>query len=478
MDMNFFKKKIIQCANKKKKIIILGRGFSTSLFLKKINSIKTNNLIIGFNTNEIIDKIDFYFTNKNIIPNELSKNKLIKLNQIVKLNKSEIKVFKIGSVSYSIDPLLHYINKTLEKINKSIKIIFVGFDFRTSLPEGDYKNKIRRNLIQSHIDISGQRDLFFKRKEVYKNIHVMHAGFDLHSDIDPRENVVLSKNKKTNFKVKIVAEITTNHHGETQKIIDLILGAKKAGADYVKFQMRDVETFYPKKTLDKEYKSPYGNTFRDYRNQLELNNEQIDLIFKLCKNLNIKPFFSVLDIPSFKKLKKYNLDLIKIPSTISEDTNFLKFIKNNYKGEIVVSTGMTDQSYLLKCAKLFKNNKKLYLMHCVSSYPTVPLDANLGVIATIKNLSIKYKNIIPGYSSHDLTKTAAAMSVALGARIIEKHIKVSSNKWAHFDETALDVNYEFPSWVQNVRSSEKILGDEIKKISKSEHHKYSFRKNS
>ena len=116
-------------------------------------------------------------------------------------------------------------------------------------------------------------------------------------------------------------------------------------------------------------------------------------------------------------------------------------------------------------------------MHCVSSYPTLPLDSNLGVITSIKSLSLKYKNIVPGYSSHDLTRTAAAMSVALGARIIEKHIKVSANKWAHFDETALDVNYEFPYWVQYVRSSENILGDEIKKIYKSEHHKYSFRKN-
>ena len=182
-------------------------------------------------------------------------------------------------------------------------------------------------------------------------------------------------------------------------------------------------------------------------------------------------------IISFKRLTKYNFDLIKIPSTISEDVNFLKFIKHNYKGEIVVSTGMTDQNYLLKCAKLFKNNKKLYLMHCVSSYPTTPLDANLGVISTIKDLSLKYKNIVPGYSSHDLTRAAAAMSVALGARIIEKHIKVSENKWTHFDTTALDVNYEFPSWVQYVRASENILGDKIKKIQKSEHHKYSFRKN-
>ena len=120
--------------------------------------------------------------------------------------------------------------------------------------------------------------------------------------------------------------------------------------------------------------------------------------------------------------------------------------------------------------------KKVYFMHCVSSYPTSPLDTNLDVIREIKNLSRKYKNIVPGYSSHDLTNISSAMSIALGARLIEKHIKLGSSKWAHFDETALDVNYEFPSWVKCVRSSERVLGDPIKKIYKSEHHKYRFRK--
>lgn len=476
MDINFFKKKIIECKQNKKKIIILGRGFSTSLFLKNIK--KNKDILIGFNTDEIIDKVDFYFTNKKKIPNNLTKRKLIEFKEIINLNKNEVKIFRIGAIKYSIDPLLFFINKTIGKITKPLEIIFVGFDFRTSLPEGDYKRRIRKNLIQAHIDVSSQRDLFFKRKKIYKNIKIVHAGFDLYSDIDPRENFASTKENEKKFKVKIVAEITTNHHGETKKIIDLISGAQKAGADYVKFQMRDVETFYPKKILEKEYKSPYGKTFRDYRNQLELSNKQIELIIKICKKLKIKPFFSVLDIISFKKLKKYNFDLIKIPSTISEDANFLKYIKNNYKGKIVVSTGMTSHKYLEKCAKLFKKNKKLYLMHCVSSYPTMPLDANLSVISTIKNLSLKYKNIVPGYSSHDLTRTAAAMSLALGAKIIEKHIKISENKWGHFDETALDVNYEFPYWVKYVRSSENILGDEIKKIYKSEHHKYSFRKNS
>ena len=104
--------------------------------------------------------------------------------------------------------------------------------------------------------------------------------------------------------------------------------------------------------------SPYGKTFRDYRNQLELTDEQIKLIVKLCKKLKIKPFFSILDIDSFKKLKKYNFKLLKLPSTISEDMKLLRYIRNNYKGEIVISTGMTNENYLLKCARLFKNNKK------------------------------------------------------------------------------------------------------------------------
>lgn len=476
MDISLFKKKLIECNKNGKKIIILGRGFSSLLFLKNIK--KNKNILIGFNTDEIVDKVDFYFTNKKKIPNNLAKKKLIQFSEIISMNKNKIKVFKIGAINYSIDPLLFFINKTIGGTRKPLEILFVGFDFRTALPEGDYKKRVRKNLIQAHIDVSSQRDLFFKRKKIYKNIKILHAGFDLYSDIDPRKDFASTKVKKNKFKVKIVAEITTNHHGETKKIVDLIYGAQKAGADYVKFQMRNVETFYPKKILEQKYKSPYGKTFRDYRNQLELNNNQIELIIKLCKKLKIKPFFSVLDAVSFKKLKKYNFDLIKIPSTISEDKNFLKYIKNNYKGNIVVSTGMTNQDYLEKCAKLFKNNKKLYLMHCVSSYPTMPLDANLSVISAIKNLSLKYKNIVPGYSSHDLTRTAAAMSLALGARIIEKHIKISENKWGHFDETALDVNYEFPYWVEYVRSSENILGDEVKKINKSEHHKYFFRKNS
>ena len=477
MEINSLKKKLIKSINMKKKIFILGRGFGTSLFLKNINKYKKN-IIIGFNTDEIIEDLDFYFTNKKNINQKIPKNKLYEIEKIFKHFNNRYKIYRIGSIKYSIELILYLINDCLKNIiiKNPVEIVFVGFDFRTSLPHGDYKIKKRKNITQSHINISGQRDLFFKRKNFFENFKIYHAGFDLHSDVDPRENLLKTKVIEKEFNTKIVAEITTNHHGETKKLLELINGAKKAGADFVKFQMRDVETFYPKKILNKKYESPYGSNFRDYRNQLELNDDQIKLIIKECKKIKIKPFFSILDIKSFEKLKKYKFNLYKIPSTISEDKKFLNYIKKNYRGELVVSTGMTKKNYLLKCAKLFKNNKKLYLMHCVSSYPTASTDTNISVINYIKNLSLKYKNIVPGYSSHDLTEAASGLAIASGARILEKHIKVSSEKWAHFDETALDVNYEFPSWVKYMRSTEKLLGNQDKKIYDSEHHKYFFKK--
>ena len=187
MELKNLKKTLIKFAKTNKKVFILGRGFSTSLFLKNLKKFKKNNLIIGFNTNEIIEDLDFYFTNKSKIPNIIPKKKLFEIKKIIKLNKKHNKVYKIGSIQYSIDPLMYLFNNFLknEKIKKPLKIIFVGFDFRTSLPDGDYKIKKRKNIIQSHIDISGQRDLFFKRKNSYEFLKIFHAGFDLYSDYDP-----------------------------------------------------------------------------------------------------------------------------------------------------------------------------------------------------------------------------------------------------------------------------------------------------
>jgi len=470
-------KKIENAIKKNKRFILIGRGASSVFFLK--SKIDKNDFLIGFNTYEISYLIDIYFTNKkdkNFV--NVKKDKIIYADDLFEKFRENLTKFQIGKIYYSINAILYLLSFLSKKNNKKISIVCVGFDFRSSLPESDYKNfSWSTNILQNYIDIVGQKDVFFRTRNSFSNLQIKHAGFDLYSDLDPRNiNKSISKNNKHKSNIKIVAEITTNHFGDTENIIELIKSSKKADADYVKFQVRDVETFYPKKILQQKYKFPFGNTFYDYRKKLELTDQQIKLIISLGKKLGIKPFFSILDIPSYERLKKFKLNIIKIPSTISMDNNYLNYISKNYKKEIVISTGMTNAQYLKKCANLFKKNKKLYLLHCVSSYPTSSINANINNITSIKELSKKYKNIIPGYSSHDLTQIGSSLAIGAGAKMIEKHVKLKTNDWAHFDQTALDVNLEFPQFVEYLRSAEKMLGNDKKIILDVEHHKYHYRK--
>ena len=66
-----------------------------------------------------------------------------------------------------------------------------------------------------------------------------------------------------------------------------------------------------------------------------------------------------------------------------------------------ISTGMTDQKYVNYILNKFKN-RNIVLMHAISSYPTKFENINLNIISEYKKLSEKNKNIIPGYSSHDV----------------------------------------------------------------------------
>ena len=229
--------------------------------------------------------------------------------------------------------------------------------------------------------------------------------------------------------------------------------------------------------MNKKYNSPFGKTFREYRKKLELNTIQINLIIDQCKKHNIKPLFSVLDIESFNIIKKYNFDYIKLPSTISKDKKFFDYVSKNLKRKkIIISSGMENRRYFDFIIKKFSKFKEVIILHCISSYPTFLNDINIGVIRYLSNISKKFKYVTPGFSSHDLIDEASMMAVSSGAKMIEKHVKFGQSDWAHFNDTAIDIETDFVEFVKKIRRAELIYGDEKKKILKSEHHKYTQRK--
>ena len=402
-------------------------------------------------------------------------------------NVHNIKKFANLKIKNQLNPLFLIAIEILYSLglvnNRKFNVYFLGFDF-TFKHIDNYTSNYLLDFDQNRIDqkkniLNSQKSLFYsilKNSYLKKYMNLRHIGNLSKSYSNVNNFIKLNKLQKESIKInkiKIVAEITTNHFGDIKTLKKMTKLAKDAGADFVKIQKRNVETFYSKKELNKYYYSKFGNTFRDYRNGLELSLTDLKVFNDYCKKIGIKWFSSILDEESFDIIKNFKPAIIKLPSTISNFKSFHTFIAKNFKGELVISTGFTNSNYENYIFNKFKKNKKIYLLQCTSSYPTLDKDCNIAVISHYKNLSIKNKKIFPGFSSHDIGATASLMAVAAGAMMIEKHVKLYSEPWAHFDKVALNLrNNEFKNFVTQVRKAEEIYGIAKKTILKSEFHKY------
>lgn len=361
-------------------------------------------------------------------------------------------------------------------------VYMVGFDFK---PSAGQSRNIGQDFAPHETD---EREARISLQEFYflntlyflqnTNLTVKHIGDRAFSTMLPEELNrtilgVLVHGKRPAHAVSVVAEITTNHFGDRQRLEKMVRAAAAAGADYVKLQKRDVESFYTREQLSSPYRSPFGPTFGDYRHALELSRDNFAAVDALCRELGIGWFASLLDKPSFEFMRQFDPQLVKLPSTISEYTEYLSLVANTFEGDVVLSTGMTDQSFEDWILKNFTHCRRLYLMQANSAYPTPLNDCNIGVVRHYHSLTREYRQIIPAYSSHDFGWKASVMAVAAGARMVEKHVKLGNTEWAHFDAVAVDLTTAaFKEYVDAVREAELIVGEETKKVNASEHHKY------
>ncbi|NQX82439.1 MAG: N-acetylneuraminate synthase family protein [Flavobacteriaceae bacterium] len=384
-------------------------------------------------------------------------------------------------------------------LGKKMNVFFIGFDFKVS-ENNIIKDYSKHSTQYTNVVLRTQEDFFEKVKKhidsTIDDINISHIGDKHYSSLsvisfnnsDVNELVEEKKNNKSLYldllnKVDkeipiIIAELTNNHIGDKERLIEMIKLSKQQGADAIKVQKRDVSTFYTEEELRAPYSSPFGTTLSDYRSGVELNDELFDVLIEECRKHQIFWFASVLDKPSYEYMLKYNVPLIKLPSTISNHRNYLKHVASTFEGDVVVSTGFTDSTYEEFVLNTFIDKERLFLLQCTSSYPAPPDSCNIGVVNHYSKLRYKYPNIRPGYSSHDVGSFASQLSVGAGALMIEKHVKLGDLDWVHFDGVALDIKKnEFADFVNDVKEAVLIKGDSLKKVDKNEHHKYKVNKN-
>ena len=267
------------------------------------------------------------------------------------------------------------------------------------------------------------------------------------------------------MKVLIIAEAGVNHNGSLRLAKKLVNAAKKAKADYIKFQSFNHKKLTTKNAPKADYqKSSYNKkqTQAVMLKNLELSkSKQIELI-KYCKKKKIKFLCTAFDEENLQFLINKGIDYIKIPSGEITNLPFLEFIKKKQK-KILLSTGASSVKDISNALKIFNNKKKITILHCNSAYPTPYKDINLNSLKFIRQ---KFKCNI-GFSDHSLSLIAPSGAVAIGATIIEKHFTLSRKLKGPDHKSSLEP-CELSIMVDNIREMEKALGKTEKKITKSE----------
>ena len=245
-------------------------------------------------------------------------------------------------------------------------------------------------------------------------------------------------------KIFIIGEIGINHNGNLKKAKELILLAKSVGFDAVKFQKRTIDIVYDQKTLETPRESPWGKTTREQKIGLEFEKKEYDEIDRYCKELNIDWFASAWDIKSLEFLDNYNLEYHKIASAMIVDLKLLSEVAKRNK-HTFISTGMSTQKDIDKAIEIFKNNNCSYeLMHCVSTYPMKPEDANL---VTIKHLKDNYECDV-GYSGHENGIVVSLAALQFGITSLERHITLDRTMYGSDQAASLE-----PKGIQSLNES-------------------------
>jgi len=261
--------------------------------------------------------------------------------------------------------------------------------------------------------------------------------------------------------IKIISEIGINHNGDLDLAKKMIQESKNFGANFVKFQKRDIDLVYSKETLDQKRESPWGTTNRDQKKGLEFGKKEYDEINNFCKKINIQWFASAWDLKSLDFLKDYNLEYNKIASAMIVDLNFLEKVAQEKKYTFI-STGMSTMENIKKAVEIFRRyNCPFELMHCISAYPFDDDKANLNLINVLKHT---FKCDV-GYSGHEKGGMAiSCAAAALGITSLERHFTLDRTMYGS-DQSASLTAKGFKELILSVRKIELALkGNNTKTI--------------
>lgn len=257
----------------------------------------------------------------------------------------------------------------------------------------------------------------------------------------------------------VIAEIGLNHNGDVELAKQLIDVAADAGADAVKFQKRTPEISTPLHMRDQPRETPWGMmTYLEYRYRVEFDREQYIEIGDHATLRGIDWFASPWDAPSVDFLDDLNVVAHKVASASLTDRELLERIARSGR-TVILSTGMSTPEQIDRAIAVL-GTERLVLMHATSTYPLPPEEANLRAMVT---LAERYPEVPVGYSGHERGLQISLAAVALGARVVERHVTLDRTMWGSDHAASLEPR-GLRQLVRDIRIIEQAMGDGVKRV--------------
>lgn len=256
----------------------------------------------------------------------------------------------------------------------------------------------------------------------------------------------------------IIAEMSANHLQDYDRAKEIILAAKKAGADAVKLQSYRPDTI----TIDcrgDEFMATKGSLWEG-QNLYSLYEsaympwEWHEGLFKYAEEIGIDIFSSPFDPSAVDLLESLNVPAYKIASYEILDIPLIKRCARTGK-PIILSTGIATLSDIERAVNACKDedNTKIAILKCVSQYPTPYQDLNLR---TIPHMEATF-DCVTGLSDHSMGSAVDVAAVTLGAHIIEKHLTIRRSDGGPDGAFSMEPE-EFAGMVTDVHNIEQAIG--------------------
>ncbi len=257
--------------------------------------------------------------------------------------------------------------------------------------------------------------------------------------------------------VYIIAEMSGNHNQSFDRAKKIIDAVKKTGADAVKLQTYTPDTI----TIDcdkpafrtgglwekeKTLYSLYQKAYTPWEWQEELKN--------YAESIGLDCFSSPFDLTAVDFMSKIGMPAIKIASYEINDIPLIRKSAGTGK-PVIISTGIARlediERAIITCKE--ENNENVILLKCTSAYPSPYEDMNIKLIPNMKETF----ECLVGLSDHSAGSEVALGAVALGAKVIEKHITIKRSDGGVDSEFSMETE-EFAKMVSQIRNLEKALG--------------------